>query len=77
MSERYLRRHEAAEYLLAKWNIRRAPATLAKLAVTGGGPRFCKAGRAVLYPRAELDRWAEHLLSPPVGSTSEYRSNAA
>jgi len=36
--------------------------------VIGGGPAFCKFGKRVLYPRADLDRWiAAHL----VHNTSE------
>ena len=32
-------------------------ATLAKLRTVGGGPRFSKFGRAVVYESAELHRW--------------------
>lgn len=31
--------------------------TLAKLRLKGGGPRFCKIGRAVRYRRSDLDAW--------------------
>jgi hypothetical protein len=31
---------------------------LAKLRCYGGGPRFSKCGKAVLYNRADLDAWA-------------------
>lgn len=34
-----------------------ARATLAKLRVEGGGPRFIKVGSKVLYPADELERW--------------------
>ena len=66
-----LRRAAASEYLRAKYSIERAPSTLAKLAVVGGGPRFQKAGRVPLYPVAELDAWALSILSPLKASTSD------
>ncbi len=68
---RRLRRAEAAPYLLETHGIGRAVGTLAKLAVVGGGPRFRVAGRTPLYSTDDLDAWAESILSPPVGSTSE------
>jgi len=68
---RRLRRTEASEYLLERWGIRRAPSTLAKLAVIGGGPAFQSANRTPLYLPDELDRWAESLLTPLRTSTSD------
>lgn len=68
---RPLRRVEASQYLKAVWGIDRAPTTLAKLAVVGGGPRFRKAARIPLYPPEFLDEWAKALLSPPMTSTSD------
>ena len=68
-----LRRSEASAYLQAEWGVVRRPATLAKLAVTGGGPRFQRAGRVPLYATSDLDAWAEALLSPSVRSTAELR----
>ena len=66
-----LRRKEASHYLFDQHGINRTAGTLAKLAVTGGGPRFQKANRTPLYPTIELDLWAESLLSPLKSSTSE------
>jgi hypothetical protein len=64
----------ACEYLLAVHGIRRAPTTLMKLAWKGGGPKFIKIGKAqVLYPRAELDTWAEAMTSAPVEKASELK----
>lgn len=40
--------------------------TLAKLVVTGGGPRMHKAGRTPLYAASDLDRWACELLGEPL-----------
>lgn len=42
--------------------------TLERLRVTGGGPRFCKLGKAVRYRKVDLDAWLE---SRVVRSTSE------
>jgi predicted DNA-binding transcriptional regulator AlpA len=46
-----IRRREAAQYLGI------APATLAKWAVTGGGPPMYKISAAVIYDTADLDAW--------------------
>jgi hypothetical protein len=58
-------------YLRETHGLERAPSTLAKLAVIGGGPIFRRAGRVPLYSPEDLDAWAESLLSPPMRSTSE------
>ncbi len=68
---RRLRRAEASAYLKEKHGINRAPATLAKLACTGGGPRFQHVGRLPLYPEPELDAYALSILSPLKSSTSD------
>lgn len=52
----YLRRKEAADYLKAKYGLG-SPNWLAKLAVTGGGPIYTKAGHTPLYLRADIDDW--------------------
>lgn len=52
---RYLTNDEAAGYL------RLSPRTLEKQRVIGGGPRFRKFGRRVMYAISDLDDWAsEH-----------------
>jgi hypothetical protein len=71
---RLLRRKGASEYLRETHGLERAPSTLAKLAVIGGGPIFRRAGRVPLYSPEDLDAWAESLLSPPMRSTSEAAS---
>jgi hypothetical protein len=69
---RPLSRKEASAYLLSRHGISRAPSTLAKLAVSGGGPVFRKINcRAVVYDIADLDTWAASMLSGPMRSTSE------
>lgn len=50
---RYLTNDEAADYL------RLSPRTLEKQRVIGGGPRFRKFGRRVMYSVADLDAWAD------------------
>ena len=49
-----------------------SPNTLAKLAVTGGGPMYRRAGRIPLYSIEDLDRYAEEKLGKQVRSTSDY-----
>jgi hypothetical protein len=50
---RYLTNDEAAEFL------RLSPRTLEKQRVIGGGPRFRKFGRRVMYSIVDLETWAD------------------
>ena len=52
-SARYLTNNEAAEFL------RLSPRTLEKQRVIGGGPRFRKFGRRVMYAISDLEAWAD------------------
>jgi hypothetical protein len=52
-SARYLTNNEAAEFL------RLSPRTLEKQRVIGGGPRFRKFGRRVMYAIVDLEAWAD------------------
>jgi excisionase family DNA binding protein len=61
-SYNYLTPQEAAEYL------RSSPSTLAKLRVYGGGPHFCRIGKAIRYRRSDLDAF---MSARRVRSTSE------
>jgi hypothetical protein len=70
-SKVYLRRKEAAAYVTNVSGANCAPATLAKLAVTGGGPLFRKIGRCPIYDTDDLDDWIESRISPPLRSTSD------
>ena len=36
-----------------------SPRTLEKMRTLGGGPRFRKLGRRVMYTQADLEAWAE------------------
>lgn len=72
----FLRRKQAGSYLREKWGVGSA-ATLAKLAVIGGGPEMVYIGsRIPVYTEASLDAWALSRLSPPVRSTSERQTRA-
>ncbi len=66
-----LRRWEAVAYLEAVHGVPTTVSTLAKWACVGGGPRFQKLGRTVLYPAVELDDWAIHRLSVTKRNTSD------
>jgi hypothetical protein len=70
MPKQFFRRNEAAAYIKERYGFG-SFRTLAKLACLGGGPRFRKAGRIVLYLPDDLDAWAQAQISAPVGSTSE------
>ena len=53
LAARYLTNDEAAAFL------RLSPRTLEKQRVIGGGPRFRKFGRRVLYAIDDLEAWAD------------------
>ena len=69
-AQRYLRRADAARHIREHWGIPCSTKWLAKLAVTGGGPIFRKAGRFPIYSPADLDMWAEGRIGEPRRSTS-------
>lgn len=69
-SRRYLRRVDAARYVREQWGIPCSYRWLAKLAVTGDGPIFRKAGRFPVYLPTDLDAWAEGRIGEPRRSTS-------
>jgi hypothetical protein len=65
-NRRLLRRKAASKYLDDVHGIPRAPSTLAKLAVIGGGPTFRRVGRVPLYSTDDLDDWVASKLSAPI-----------
>ena len=67
---RYLRRAAAAHHVRETWGLPCSSKWLAKLAVTGGGPVYRKAGRFPVYTAGDLDAWAESRLGSPRRSTS-------
>lgn len=66
----FLRRKEASAYLRRTFGLERAPSTLAKLAVIGGGPPFRLLNRVPLYTTVDLDEWVASRLGPRMRSTS-------
>lgn len=66
----YLRRAAAARYVREAWGLPCSSKWLAKLAVTGGGPVYRKAGRFPIYTAADLDTWAQSRIGAPRRSTS-------
>jgi hypothetical protein len=68
-----LRRKQASEYLRQRHGITLSPATLAKLAVVGGGPAFRKDGPFPLYEPDVLDAFAAARLGPLRASTGDDR----
>jgi predicted DNA-binding transcriptional regulator AlpA len=54
--------------------IKLSASTITKLRLTGGGPRYLKLGRRVVYRRASLLDW---MAACERGSTSEYQRGAA
>ncbi len=66
-----LRRDEACTYLELAHGIVFAPASLARFACHGGGPRFSKMNRTPLYAKTDLDAWAAEKLGDPINHTSE------
>lgn len=72
---RYVRRNVASDYLLGRYGFG-AKKWLDKLATTGGGPAFHKAGRIAVYDIAELDRWATAKIGRAQTSTSDVKEAA-
>jgi hypothetical protein len=71
-----MRRRQASEYLFEEHGVSLSPATLAKLAVVGGGPSFRKDGPFPLYERPGLDTFAAARLGPLRTSTSDQQQAA-
>jgi hypothetical protein len=70
MQENFLRRKDAAAYLKQHFGFG-AASSLAKCAVFGNGPPFCKRGRIPLYRVVDLEAWARSQLTGPLHSTSD------
>jgi hypothetical protein len=73
--DRPLRRDEAAAFITENY-FPCSPRTLAKWAVTGGGPAYRKAARVPLYDISDLREFAERRMSAKVRSSSELRAAA-
>jgi hypothetical protein len=66
-----LRRREASEYLFLHHGVTVAPATLAKYACIGGGPKYRSFNRRPIYHPEDLDAWVGERLTPLRRSTSD------
>jgi hypothetical protein len=73
----YLRRKQASIYLREKYGLERAPSTLAKDAVIGGGPVFRRINRVPLYLTSDLDEWVASKLGEPMRSTTDKAAPAS
>lgn len=69
MSEKFLSRPEAAEYVQGR-GLPCTKTTLAKFATVGGGPAYRRFGLRAVYTTDDLDRWIESRLSAPLASTT-------
>jgi hypothetical protein len=69
----YLRTRKAADFLQTQFG-HGSVRTLAKLRCTGGGPRFHKIGRLVVYTEADLTASATSKISGPLASTSDTKA---
>jgi hypothetical protein len=69
----FVDRRGASAYIHEKYGpaIRYSANTLAKMAVTGGGPVFRRIGNRVVYEEDDIDDWITEKLGPPMRSTSE------
>jgi hypothetical protein len=76
-TRKLLRRKAASKYLVDVHGVVRAPSTLAKYAVMGGGPVFHRMGRDPVYTPVDLDEWVASKLSGPMRSTSDMTSLAS
>jgi hypothetical protein len=66
----FLRRDDAASYVQERFGLPCSRSWLAKLAVSGGGPTFRKAGKFPLYAPDDLDAWAISKIGPRQTSTA-------
>lgn len=69
MTERLLRRDEAAQHLQS-YGLRTTKASLATMATRGGGPPFIKIGRYSMYRLIELNMWVAQRSTGLLDSTS-------
>jgi predicted DNA-binding transcriptional regulator AlpA len=57
MSGKYLKPREAAAFISS------SASTLAKLRLSGAGPKFVRIGRVIRYRQIDLDSWMERSLT--------------
>lgn len=68
--ERFRDTGEAVAYL-AERGVPSRPQTFVNYRHAGGGPRFHRFGRRVLYAESELEHWLRDRLGSPLNNTSE------
>ena len=71
MSEKYLTKTKASEFLSDEMGLPVAVKTLSKYITTGGGPKYRKFGSRVVYLESELREWADSRLSPILRNSCE------
>lgn len=77
MNSIFLSRRFAAKFVRENFGVRCSEKWLAKLVVTGGGPRYWKNGRSVLYRRDALEAWVARRVSGPWTSSSDAEAKEA
>jgi len=65
-NSKYLTKPQASMYLTDTLGMPVAEKTLSKLITNGGGPKYRKWGKRVLYSIADLNTWANSKLSAPM-----------
>lgn len=70
----FLNRKQAAHYVNSTWGVPCSYKWLAKLVVTGDGPRAIKFGRSIRYRADWLDTWVLARISDPFTSSSELQA---
>jgi hypothetical protein len=73
MTQAYLCREEAAEYLRYAYKLKCKGTYLRELAWRGGGPLYRRVGRSAIYTLKDLDAWAKSKLGPVIAKASELR----
>ena len=69
-SSHFLQPKHAAEYI-TETGLMASAKSLAKLRSVGGGPRFRRFGRRVVYERLAIDQWIEERLTRECANTSD------
>lgn len=74
-AEKFLSRTDAAAYCSAR-GLTVSPRSLAKWACVGGGPVYRRFGNRTVYAVADLERWIDARLSPPMTSSAQLCAEA-
>jgi len=71
--EKYFNKRQASAYLTETLGLAVAEKTLSKMITVGGGPKYRKFGRRVVYTLTDLNDWANSKLSVAVNNSSQWR----